>query len=69
MSKYEKMSNEELLVLSTQKYKNGCYTKIAISAQLELYNRNHYDVYDRGWTFDDLDLDNERTVEDVDYNG
>lgn len=44
MSKYTKMTEEELKILSNKKKKNGCYTQQALIAQKELWCRTHYKI-------------------------
>ena len=44
MSKYTKMSEEELKILANNKKKNGSYTQQALSAQRELWKRTHYEI-------------------------
>lgn len=44
MSKYTKMSEEELKILANNKKKNGCYTQQALAAQRELWCRTHYEI-------------------------
>lgn len=66
LSRYEKMSDEELQELAKEKVKNtGSFKRSAIRAQQELYDRHHWagkeNTYDDGIT--------ERGLEDIDYNG
>ena len=64
--KYEQMTREQLKELAKEKYKNGKFTKTAIAAQRELYNRSHWDIEER-YVFDNGYI--ERDIVDVQYNG
>lgn len=62
MPKYTQMTNDELKELANQKNKRtGSATKVALTAQQELWNRTH-------WETNDISHD-DRSVEDVQYNG
>ena len=66
-SRYATMSDDELKELAKQKVKRtGCFSKVALAAQRELWNRKHWNTYDdivveiRGY---------DQTIEDIQYNG
>lgn len=65
-SRYSSMTDEELKELAKERNKKtGCFKKTAISAQQELWKRNHWVSEDR--TQDDGYSD--RGIEDIQYNG
>ena len=65
-SRYSAMSDAELKELAKGRNKQtGCFKKTAISAQQELWRRNHWvsegRMHDDGYT--------DRSIEDIQYNG
>lgn len=61
------MTDEELKELAKERNKKtGCFKKTALSAQYELWNRNHWDMEQDRFE-DDGVLD--RDIVDVQYNG
>lgn len=65
-SRYETMSDDELRELAKQKVKKtGCFSKVALAAQRELWNRKHWN------TIDATELDDfaDRDICDLQYNG
>lgn len=65
-SRYSSMTDEELRELAKgRNKKTGCFKKTAISAQQELWRRNHWVTEDRiqddGYT--------DKSIEEIDYNG
>ena len=65
-NRYELMSDEELRALSMQKTKKtGCFSRTALAAQRELYNRKHWEVSSPKGISSDLDRD----LSDIQYNG
>lgn len=66
-NRYSSMTDEELKELAKERNKRtGCFKKTALSAQRELWNRNHWGVSDE-LLVDDENID--RTIEDIQYNG
>ena len=64
--KYGSMSDDELRELAKEKFRaSGRFTKSAIRAQEELYNRHHWCVSDSHYIADD----DGRDLVDVQYNG
>ena len=65
-SRYETMSDDELRELSKQKVKKtGCFSKVALAAQRELWNRKHWNTID----VTELDAFADRDICDLQYNG
>lgn len=65
MSKYGRMSDEELKELSNRRNKNGSFKNAAFQAQRELYKRNQ-------WVHEEIVVDNgyrDMRREEIDYNG
>lgn len=64
--RYTKMTDKELKEVAKGKNKQtGCFKKTAIAAQRELWSRNH-------WIDEERLIDDgyqERSIEDVQYNG
>lgn len=66
-SRYTTMSDDELRELSKQKVKKtGCFSRVALAAQRELWNRKHWNTYD-DVVVEINGLD--RSIEDIQYNG
>jgi len=66
MNRYEAMSNEELKELAKQRVKKtGCFSKVALAAQKELWKRSHWDVFDPT----EFGEGSERDLNDLQYNG
>lgn len=65
-SRYETMSDDELRELSKQKVKKtGCFSKVALAAQRELWNRKHWNTID----VTEIDDFADRDICDLQYNG
>lgn len=65
-SRYETMSDDELRELSKQKVKKtGCFSRVALAAQKELWNRKHWNTID----VTELDQFADRDINDIQYNG
>lgn len=66
-NRYSSMTDEELKELAKERNKRtGCFKKTALSAQKELWNRNHWGadedrLHDDGYT--------DRSIEELQYNG
>lgn len=65
-NRYEIMSDDELRELSKQKVKKtGCFSRVALAAQRELWNRKHWNTVD----VTELDQYADRDLNDIQYNG
>ena len=65
-NRYEAMSDEELRELSKQKNKkNGCFSRVALAAQRELWDRKHWNTID----ITEIDQYVDRDLNDLQYNG
>jgi len=66
-SRYTTMSEDELKELAKQRVKRtGCFSKVALAAQRELWNRTHWNTYD------DIVVEvdgHDRSIEEIQYNG
>ena len=65
-NRYETMSDDELRELSKQKVKKtGCFSRVALAAQRELWNRKHWNTVD----VTEFDQYADRDLNDIQYNG
>ena len=65
-NRYKTMSDDELRELAKQRVKKtGCFSKVALAAQRELWSRYHWNTID----ITELDDFADRSLEDIQYNG
>lgn len=61
-NRYESMSGEELKELSKQRVKKtGCFSKVALAAQKELWKRFHWDATEQT----EFDTNSDRELNDI----